>query len=150
MLIISGVGSNVVCSTIPDNAKASSGGTGNKRFPRFFLFVRSELLTIYLFSREPEEKYNNYERKQVLKNLWHPCLFSLCSSKLLGNCRVFTSASFFMASNSVLGSNSWFFLYCFLGNQIDRGLPQSEGLHRKQRSSSRWRFCDSSHFLVCM
>ena len=30
------VGSNVVCSTIPGNAKASSGGTGNKDAPTLF------------------------------------------------------------------------------------------------------------------
>ena len=31
-----GVGSNVVCSTIPGNAKASGCGTGNKDVPTLF------------------------------------------------------------------------------------------------------------------
>ena len=31
-----GVGSNVVCSTVSGNAKASEGGTDDERFPRFF------------------------------------------------------------------------------------------------------------------
>ena len=34
---INGVGSNVVCSTISGNAKASVRGTDNKQFPRLFL-----------------------------------------------------------------------------------------------------------------
>ena len=40
-----GVGSNVVCSAIPGNAKASSGGTGSKEVPTFF-FVLVTLITI--------------------------------------------------------------------------------------------------------
>ena len=39
-----GVDSSVVCSTVSGNAKASEGGTDDRQFPRFFLFVRSELL----------------------------------------------------------------------------------------------------------
>ncbi len=36
MIIYNGVGSNVVCSTISGNAKASVRGTDNKQFPRSF------------------------------------------------------------------------------------------------------------------
>ena len=34
-----GVGSNVVCSSVSGNAKASIGGTDDRQFPRFFMFV---------------------------------------------------------------------------------------------------------------
>lgn len=39
---INGVGSNVVCSTISGNAKASVRGTDNKQFPRLF-YVHSTI-----------------------------------------------------------------------------------------------------------
>lgn len=45
---INGVGSNVVCSTISGNAKASVRGTDNKQFPRLFmceLRLGSKLIT---------------------------------------------------------------------------------------------------------
>lgn len=34
-----GVGSNVVCSAVSGNAKASISGTDDRQFPRFFMFV---------------------------------------------------------------------------------------------------------------
>lgn len=33
-----GVGSDVACSTLIGNARASVGGTGNKTIPRFFVY----------------------------------------------------------------------------------------------------------------
>ena len=45
---INGVGSNVVCSTISGNAKASVRGTDNKQFPRLFLcLIANNRLTIH-------------------------------------------------------------------------------------------------------
>ena len=49
--IISAWASNVVCSAVSGNAKASISGTDDRQFPRFFMLVLTDKL-IRLVNRE--------------------------------------------------------------------------------------------------
>lgn len=62
----------------------------------------------------------NHESGEISNNFFDLGVHCVRYCQLLGNGRVFTSAFVFLAISNVLGSNSRFLFYCFLGHKDDR------------------------------